>query len=220
MIRIPMPQEPDCFDATVRQRGLDFLQRQGQDPQQKPKSSSRIWGSGAGNFWTAVKDDLRTGYNNRCVYSCFVLEDERQPNGKLRHSHSIDHFQPRSCSPAYLAYEWSNLRWAWQVIDNEGKKNHLIPEKYDPTRLTHKVVELQEDDDEDWIVVPNSSLTDLEQKEIKNTIQNLGLNRKKVKVRRRQYVEDFLENKCRYDANFMKERQPFIYCELKRLGWL
>ena len=220
MIPVPMPEEPPCFNARVRQRGLAFLQEQGQDPQQQPQSSSRIWGNGAGDFWRAVKDDLRTGYNNRCVYSYFVLEQERLPDNSLRSTHSIDHFRPKSCSPAYLAYEWNNLRWAWRVIDNEGKRNHLISEEHDPTRLTRSIVELQEDDNGDWIVVPDSLLTASEQEKIGDTVRDLGLNGREVKTRRNQFVEDFLENKDLYDADFMEERQPFIYRELKRLGWL
>ena len=207
------------------------MQQEGQDPQQKPQSSTRIWGNGAGDFWRDAKDELRTGYNNRCVYSCFFLEDERQQNGNLGSTHSIDHFQPKSRSPAYLAYEWSNLRWAWNVIDNKGKKDNLIPEEHDPTQLARNIMKLQEDDKGDWIVVPGSSLTASEQKEIESliaseqkeiekTIRALGLNKPKVKIRRKQHIEDFLENKDRYDADSMKERQPFIYRELKRLGWL
>ncbi|MYC49649.1 MAG: hypothetical protein F4X50_05055 [Synechococcus sp. SB0662_bin_14] len=220
MIPISMPQEPACFDSTVRQRGLAFLQRQGQDPQQEPQNGSSIWRNGAGNFWRAVKDELRTGYNNRCVYSCFVLEEERQQDGTLRSTHSIDHFQPRSRSPAYLAYEWSNLRWTWNVIDNECKKDHLIPEEHDPIRLTRDIMELKEDDNGDWIVVPDSSLTTSEQEKIGRTIQDLGLNRRRVKIRRNQYVEDFLDKDNHYGSDFMEERQPFIYRELKRLGWI
>jgi len=220
MIPIPMPQEPSCFDTKVRQRGLVFLEQQGQDPQKAPQSSRRIWRNGAGDFWRAVKDDLRTGYNNRCVYSCFVLEEERQQDGMLCSTHSIDHFRPKARSPAYLAYEWSNLRWAWNVIDNECKKNHLIPEEHDPTRLTRNIMELKEDDNGDWIVIPDSSLTTSEQQKIDKTIQNLGLNSRTLKSRRKQYVEDFLDDGNQYSPNFMEERQPFIYGELKRLGWI
>ena len=166
MIPVKMPEEPACFDARVRQRGLAFLQQQGQDPQQEPQDGGRIWRDGAGDFWRAAKDDLRTGYKNRCVYSCFILEQERQQDGTLHSPHSIDHFRPKSKSPAHLAYEWSNLRWAWRVIDNECKKDHLISEEHDSTRLTRSIVELQEGDNGDWIVVPGSWLTTLEQEKI------------------------------------------------------
>ena len=220
MIPISMPQEPACFDAKVRQKGLAFLQQQGQDPQREPQSGSRIRRHGAGNFWGAVKDELRTGYSNRCVYSCFVLEDERQPDHSLRSTHGIDHFQPKAHGPAYLAYEWNNLGWAWNLIDNEGKEDHPISEEHDPTRLTRNIMELKEDDNGDWIVAPDSSLTTLEQEKIGKTIRDPGLNKPKVKIRRNQCVEDFLENKDRYDADFMEARQPFIYRELKQLGHL
>jgi len=125
--------------------------------------------------------------------------------------------------PSISLSNWSLanfLRWAWNVIDNECKKDHLISEEHDSTRLTHNIVELQEDKNGDWIVIPDSSLTISQQEKIGKTIQDLGLNKRKVKIRRRQFVKDFLDNKDRYDDDFMEERQPFIYRELKRLGWL
>ena len=219
MIPIPMPAEPACFDAKVRRQGLNFLQEKGQDPGKNPPHGSRdFWEDG--DYWRFARDDLRKGYNKRCVYSCFILEEEMiSPSGK-RLDRSIDHFQPKSSNPAYLAYEWSNLRWAWSVIDNECKKNHHIDEEHDPAKLTHDIVELREDVDGEWIVVPISSLIELESKKVHETIQKLGLNNRKVKIRRRQWIEDFLDDQNQYGNNFMEKRQPFIYRELKRLGRL
>lgn len=217
MIPVPMPEEPACFDAKVRQSGLAFLQQHGQDPNESPQHGGGIWRDGAGDYWREVKNDLREGYNNRCVYSCFVLEEERRGDGSLQSIHSIDHFQPKSKSPAYLAYEWSNLRWAWNVIDNECKKDHHIDENHDPTQLTRDIMELKEEDNGDWIVVPALSLSSDEKRKVAMTIQNLGLNNRKVKIMRNQYVEDFVKNQYKHGHVFMEERQPFIYRELKRL---
>ena len=217
MIPVPMPAEPPCFHEKVRQEGLRFLEGKGQSPQENPRRGMK-WKKG--ELWGAVRDDLCKGYHNRCVYSCFILEKELQQDGTLRPTHSIDHFQPKSSSPAYLAYEWSNLRWAWKVIDNEGKQDHHIDQNHDPTRLTHDIVELKEDINGDWIVVPASSLDEGEQKKVHKTIQDLGLNKLTVKTRRKQYVEDFQDKNNQYDDLLMQERQPFIYRELRRLGFL
>ena len=69
-------------------------------------------------------------------------------------------------------------------------------------------------------MVPGSSLTALEQEKIGKTIQDLGLNKCKVKIRRNQYVKDFLDKDNPYSLDFIEERQPFVYRELKSLGWI
>lgn len=133
--------------------------------------------------------------------------------------HSIDHFKPISQSPARLIYEWSNLRWSWDLI-NTYKGDRIIREDHDPTQTTCNLVKLQRDERGDWIVIPESSLTNSEQEEVDRTIRSLGLNKPKVKAIRNQYVEHFRQSSDQYSADFMEERQPFIYRELKRLGWL
>jgi hypothetical protein len=71
--------------------------------------------------------------------------------------HAIDHFRPIHLSPARLAFEWSNLRWAWGIIDNH-KGNSLIPGDHDPTRLQADALILTEDPSGLLIVAPNPSL--------------------------------------------------------------
>jgi hypothetical protein len=85
MIPVSLPPEPAGFDCDVRQEGLAHLREQGQDPAQPPASSG-LWTlvrtDASGNrrtadYWQRAREDLRTGCNNRCVYSCFVIETER-----------------------------------------------------------------------------------------------------------------------------------------------
>lgn len=216
---IPLPIEPGDFDARVRQPGLAFLRSRNQDPNEPPQGANQLWGRNGydGKSWQPARDQLREWYGNRCVYSCFVLEQERKENGSLQSTHSIDHFWPKSSSPAYLAYEWHNLRWAWNVIDNH-KQDKII--NHDPTSLTHNIMELEEDNDGDWIVVPAASLPDLERTKIDKTIKDLGLNNDVVKIIRKQWAEDFLDEDNPYDHAFMDKRQPFVYRELRRSGRL
>ena len=211
--------EPGDFDTRVRQPGLAFLRSRNQDPNEPPQSANRLWGRNGceGKSWQLARDQLREWYGNRCVYSCFVLEQERKENGRLQSNHSIDHFRPKSRSLAYLAYEWDNLRWAWNVIDNH-KQDKII--NHDPTRLTHNIMELEEDNDGDWIVVPATSLPGSERIKIDRTIKDLGLNNTEVRIIRKKWVEDFLREDNPYDHAFMDKRQPFIYRELRRSGRL
>ena len=78
----------------------------------------------------------------------------------------------------------------------------------------------KKDIDGDWIVVPDALLPDSERTKIDKTIKDLGLNNPTVKIRRKQCVCDFLkpDNPC--DHAHMKERQPFVYRELRRSGRL
>lgn len=220
-----MPPEPSDFDLKVRHEGLCHLREQGHDPE-TPPPNRQIWeimrrGTDGhvrtAEYWQLARDSLRAGYTNRCVYSCFTLEDQRNAAGNLQSTHSIDHFLPKSLSPARLAYEWSNLRWSWRVIDNEGKGNNLIP--LDPTTINRCLMELHEDSNGDWMVVPlKEGLSTMERNQVDCTIRLLGLNLRKVVIRRNQYVDDFKKNGGLYGDDFMNERQPFVYQELKRYG--
>lgn len=70
MIPVQMPPEPPDFDAQVRQPGHEYLQQKGYDPAQPPpgKFQRHSDQDGAG-YWRRVRDALKEGYGNRCVYS-------------------------------------------------------------------------------------------------------------------------------------------------------
>ena len=226
VIPVAMPPEPMDFDARVRQEGLCHLREQSHDPETPPPNRGiweiqRLGGDGrvrSAEYWQLAKEDLRNGYGNRCVYSCFALEDQLNASGNPQSTHSIDHFQPKSLSAAKLAYEWRNLRWSWRVIDNEGKQNNVIP--LDPVALDHCLMELHEDPNGDWEVVPIQGLSDTDSDLAGRTIGLLGLNLRKVVIRRNQCVSDFVANASTYGDAFMESRQPFVFRELKRQGRL
>ena len=76
MIHVPLPPEPDSFDARVRQEGLAHFREQGQDPAQPPpgralfamKRTMANGGERSCEYWQLAKDDLCEAYRNRCVY--------------------------------------------------------------------------------------------------------------------------------------------------------
>ena len=158
------------------------------------------------DYWQRAREDLRAGYNNRCVYSCFVIETDRLADGREQSGHSIDHFEPKSLAAARRAYDWDNLRWAWRVIDNEGKGNHWIPAEHDPTAMTTPLLQLAEDEGGNWLVVPDPGLEHSEQTRLRETIGLLGLNLRKVVLRRNAYVDDFLNNGPDYGPTWMQEQ--------------
>ncbi len=220
MIPLQLPDEPADFHDRVRAEGLAHLQEQNQDPEQ-PRMSPSIWkrrvlpdgSSHTPDYWRRAREAIRRGYDNRCVYSCFKLEDETFPGG-TRYGGQVDHFKPRETSAAKLAYEWSNLRWAWAKIDSEYKKNNIIPDDHDPVQIARNSLLLEEDDEGNLLVVPNPSLPDSERSRIEETIRKLGLNNTPVILARTNCFKDFIDPNNSYSHSFMEEVQPFVYRQM------
>lgn len=217
MIPVPLPPEPDNFDERVRREGLAHLHEQGRDPDEPAPRAlfamRRIMSNGGERsceYWQLAKEDLRHAYHNRCVYSCFQIEVETLASGQTVSMHSIDHFKPISLSPARQAYDWSNLRWAWGVIDNH-KGNSVIPDDHDPTRLQADALILSEDPSGLLIVAPNPSLPPAEQVRLADTITKLGLNQAAVALARTNCRNDFIASAEIYGHDYMAARQPFVY---------
>ena len=218
MMPVPLPPEPAGFDATVRREGLAHLREQGQDPEQPPPSRAlfnmrRTMADGrtrSCSYWQLAREDLRQAYSNRCVYSCFLIEQETLATGEVVSIHSIDHFSPIRSSPARLAFEWSNLRWAWRLIDNH-KGSTPIPADHDPTRLAAQALLLREDPDGVLLVVPNPALPAAEQARLRHTVASLGLNQAAVALARTACFQDFIAHGHIYGHDYMRERQPFVH---------
>jgi len=90
------------------------------------------------------------------VYSCFIIEPVRDVNGKIINTeHSIDHFTPKSLAPSRRAFEWNNLRWCWEIINNEKDDNVIA---IDPVSLPGNLFELELETNGNWMVVPSQGL--------------------------------------------------------------
>ena len=220
MISVQLPDEPPDFRQRVRDEGLAHLQEQHQDPDQ-PRTNPSIWKrrtlpdgtSHTPDYWRRAREAIKKGYANRCVYTCFKLEDETFPDG-ITYGGQIDHFKPRDSSAAKLAYEWYNLRWAWAKVDSEYKQNNIIPDDHDPVQIAVDAMMLEEDENGDLVVIPNPSFSDGEKRRLEETIRMLGLNRTPVKLARRRCFEHFIDPRYSYSRDFIEEMQPFIYQQM------
>jgi hypothetical protein len=228
MIPVQLPREPGNFQHSVYQPGLHALNALGQDPDQPPPNEqfwktrhTTIAGKSRSSldYWTRARDSLCAGYNKRCVYSCFIVEIERDSSGRIKDpQYSIDHFTPKSSAPARRAFEWNNLRWCWSVINNK-KDNSVIT--VDPVSLPGMVVELQLSKYGDWMIVPSHGLDSGSQQQVLDAINKLGLNSVRAVVNRRnQCADDFIQNPNGYTLSEMEENQPFVFRELRRQGMI
>jgi hypothetical protein len=223
MIPVQLPQEPDHYRELVRNEGLAFFQEMSLNPEyvynraifntRRTMADGRIRSC---EYWQLAKDALRNGHCNRCVYTCFLIEEEFVADASSTErikvgGHSIDHFRPIAASPARLDYEWTNFRWAWRYIDNNFKANHVIPDEHDPVNISAGAIQMKFDNNGDLLAMPNPALPDEERLTLDDTIKKLGLNDAQVKKFRRDCFDDFINPESGYSEQQMKEIQPFIY---------
>lgn len=215
MIPVQLGPEPPEFDRKVRQPGLDALKQAGVSASAIVSRAvlMRAGGSGKPDYWRRARADLKAVFNGCCAYSCFLLEDALSPDG-IDLSACVDHFQPISQSAAGLAYEWSNLRWAWSTIDSQYKRDRLVP--LDPCTMHACPFELDVGDF--GVLVSRAGLSDQERSDAERSLDVLGLNRPGCVVRRRAWADDFMTNALLYGDQLMKAWQLFLWQELKGLG--
>lgn len=215
VIPVLLGPEPADFDTRVRQPGLIVLAAAGLSPTAIVSRAElmRAGGSIKPDFWRRMRHELKAAFSDCCAYSCFLLEDSFTPSG-TELSASVDHFQPISRSPAGLAYEWSNLRWAWSTIDNQHKRNQLVA--LDPCSISFFPFELDVGDF--GRLLPRTGLNNQGRTDAEQALQALGLNQANCVVRRQAWANDFIANAQRYGDPLMQRWQPFLWQELKCLG--
>ena len=223
MIPVQLPQEPSGYHELVREEGLAFFEEMGLNPDDVCNRAifraKRTMADGrfrSCEYWQLARDALRNSYSNRCVYTCFLIEEElvvdsSSPEPVKVGGHSIDHFKPVAKSPARLAYEWTNLRWAWRYIDNDFKSNNIIPDEHDPVNIHEGAMQLKFDNNGDLLAIPNPSLPEEERLALDDTIKKLGLNADLAVKYRNDCFDDFVNPESAYSEQHMKEIQPFIY---------
>ena len=97
MIHFELAPEPQHFDETVRQQGLQWLESHPEP--QKPTP-----------YWNAIKPDLADAFGQLCGYSAMY-----EPVGTVDHFLSIKYHRTQT-------YEWSNYRFSSGWI-NSSKQN-------------------------------------------------------------------------------------------------
>ena len=162
MIRVEEQPEPADFDAKVRKPGLRKLKSSGMaDPA----------------IWRLCLEDLHDAYNGICAYLGI-----RIPRGTG--ARSVDHFVARK-SDISLAFEWSNFRLACALMNS--RKN-----KFDDVLDPFKV-------DDSWFFVnqlngsirPASGIPDTVTKQVKDTIDRLGLDEPDCRRARIEHIDLF-----------------------------
>ncbi|WP_411875740.1 hypothetical protein [Vulcanococcus limneticus] len=215
MIPVLLGPEPPDFDGRVRQPGLRVLAAAGLSLSAIVSRAElmRAGGRIKPDFWRRMRHELKAVFSGCCAYSCFLLEDAITPSGDEL-SGSVDHFQPISRSPAGLAYEWSNLRWAWRTIDNQYKKDKVLT--LDPCAISTLPFELDVGDF--GRLLPQAGLDAHTRTEAEQALLILGLNQPDCVVRRRAWADDFMANAHQYGDQLMQSLQPFLWQQLKTLG--
>jgi hypothetical protein len=213
MIPVNLGPEPDDFDQRIRQPGLRFLNSAGfAATSVVARAKFKRPEGGKPDYWRAAKANLRAAFKGCCAYSCFLLEDSLTPSLEEL-SASVDHFQPISQSPAYLACEWLNLRLAWELIDHH-KQSKLVP--LDPYAIHQSPFCLDVGDF--GLLLPREDLAKQQYEDAEITIRALGLNQHNCTLRRRAWADDFMANAHHYGDALMQRWQPFLWQELKRLA--
>lgn len=195
MIRVAPAQEPDSFDARVRQPGREVLEK---------FAVGGIRLSDFPTYWRRAIPDLMERYHQICAYSCLRIDP-------VTGARTVDHFVPRSASPR-LAYEWSNFRLAcMQMNTRKGTAVDIL----DPFHLEDgwfalELVAFQ--------VVPGGDLSDTTTGRVAHTIERLGLNVQSLCDVRAEYASDYWQGHL--DWHRLLRSAPFVARELARQGRL
>ena len=207
MIPLQRYLEPPYFEEKVRQPGRKHLRAQ----RIKLSAVGVEWDKFK-DFWKECKNDLVKLYNNYCAYTCFhmhVTEDS-----------TIDHINPKTRSPAYLAYEWDNYCLCCQVINRKkGNKIQNINPYYITKHLFFLILNTG------YIYVNDAYKNSVLYQLANDTIQNLNLNNQRWWKERQKVYLDFKEDRKsgatlkRAEEN-LKNKNIFVWSEAKRQGKL
>ncbi len=121
MIRVERADEPEAFDAGVRQPGLLALREIAGDPTVPTRRGRKR--KNVPDLWTKALPAMRTLYHRTCAYLAMHIH-----RGTGRDT--VDHFLPWRADPAGRAYEWSNLRYA-SFDANRVKDTHAVLDPFE-----------------------------------------------------------------------------------------
>lgn len=147
---------------------------------------------------------MRRAYASICAYCTTWIPHSTG-------SHSIDHFIPKSRSPA-LAYEWSNFRYVSARFNSRKGTQTIV----DPFELVPETFVL---DFTTFLILPHPELPPDQKEEIRRTIAILRLNDDEdLVVERQTYFTDFRQNHTTFEH--LQRRAPFIAREALRQGYV
>ena len=190
MIPVARAEEPETFDARVRQPGRIALAKSvvtGRDADLRP-------------LWQRAIPDLMAAYDQVCAYSCFRIHPTTGAG-------SVDHYIPKSASKA-LAYEWCNYRLACARMN---ARKHEATDVLDPFEVQHgwfalELVGFQ-------VVVGAGIATDVAA-QVTRSIERLHLNADVCCETREEYATSYWSEAI--DWNYLQRNAPFVALELER----
>lgn len=214
MIHVALADEPDDFDAKVRQPGLSAigelvgeqptLRRPGPRRAQVASRREEIPASKFPDFWTRAVNDLMTAYHRICAYvACYIEPVTGMP--------TVDHMIPKSQGWDQV-YEWSNFRLACSRMNS--RKNDA-PDVLDPFEVETGWFELEV---VSFQLKPSAGVDAPTRRRITDTITRLGLNDQECRDLREEYVTSYWGGAI--PLNSLTRRAPFIAMELRRQGRL
>jgi hypothetical protein len=186
----PKP-EPPHFSQKVEVPGQKFLKR-------TPNPTGKQWMSHA--YWREILNDLDTAYNSICAYSCHWIPRDTG-------FRTVEHFKHKDDYPQD-AYKWANYRLVCGTLN--GRKG--IRTILDPFCVQ-----------EGWFVLnfsslevqPGEHISPVIAKQVKNTIDILGLNDEGTCLQARfSWLREYIQ--VPFPFSYLEKKAPFLASELKR----
>ena len=199
LIHVDAQREPATFDATVRQKGLAFLQSRSIAPDE-PLAA----GTDLSPYWRDCLQDLYAAYAQTCAYLGVFFE-------MVVGGATVDHYVAKSRRPA-LAYEWSNYRLACSRM-NTRKRDY--EDVLDPFEVEDGWFRLE-------LVTGRvhlaPGLPEHVARKVKATIRRLGLDDAGNREMRARHYREYRELALPHE--FLKRMNPFLWHEANRQGLL
>ncbi len=199
MIPVQSQPEPSSFDAKVRQKGLQWIQKSGLNIAQPVPVGTQVK-----PLWQVCLPELLEAYGRICAYVCIYIEE-------VTGSATVEHFVPKS-RRLDLAYEWSNYRLVCGAM-NGSKSN--FEDVLDPFTLKKGTFQINL---VNGAILVNAKLTASSKTRALETVSRLKLDSPKCRRLRLRYFNKYIQNQI--DAAFLREQAPFVYLEMKRQNLL
>lgn len=223
MIPVTLAEEPPSFDAHVRQRGKNAIDRlvgrsvqdedgkkgKGRKPKETFAREEDIPAAAFPSLWTEKRksdnqstlDDMMVLYDQRCAYLAMRLD-------RAVGCPTVDHFVAKTKNWR-LVYEWKNYRLAAHLVNTQKGELEVV----DPFEVQSGWFVLNLDTNE--VAVGEAAPPALATR-IENTLKILNL-RDCVQLRG-EYINDYRRREI--DLRYLEKRAPFIAAELRRQGEL
>lgn len=194
MIPVAPQPEPADFDERVRQPGLNWLHANGFDLTQPLPAGTKLQ-----PYWQKCLPDLYRLYGGICAYVSIHIP-------RTTGARSVEHFVAKSSTPSQ-AYEWTNFRLACSKMNS---RKNAFEDVLDPFTLTPETFLLNLFD---GAIRVNPALPPELQTLAQTTIERLGLDDEDCRDDRREYFDDYLNNR---DEAVLKRKAPFVWYEARR----